>query len=194
MRQELESLVVTTHACTRTSVSLPALLAIIDVESGGRGFSASTGKIIIQFEPHIFKRRAPGAEPGLWSTNAVDVQSKEWLAFNNAFSKDPDAAMESTSIGLPQIMGYHFARLGYATVGAMWDHFKQGEEAQVSALIRFIETDPRLAKAVIAEDWHMVATVYNGAKYKELAARLGREPYNISLEKAFKFYKEKYSG
>ena len=194
MRKDLEELVVNTHACTNTQITLPVLLAIIDVESGGRGFDAKTGKLLIQFEPHIFKRRAPGAEPGLWSTNIVDVQSKEWRAFNDAFSINPDAAMESTSIGLPQIMGFHYARLGYPNVGAMWDDFKSGEEAQVSALIRFIETDPRLAKAAMSEDWHMVATVYNGAKYKELAARLKREPYNVSLEKAHAFYAEKYNG
>jgi len=34
----------------------------------------------------------------------------------------------------------------------------------------------------------MIATIYNGAKYKELAAKIGREPYNISLEKAYLKY------
>ncbi|HCN48796.1 MAG TPA: hypothetical protein DIT10_06845 [Chryseobacterium sp.] len=37
--------------------------------------------------------------------------------FNDAFAKDKDAAMKSTSIGLPQILGIHYKRLGFASVG-----------------------------------------------------------------------------
>ena len=86
----------------------PAMfLAFIEVESGGKGFDDATGKIIIQFEPVWFKRKAPYAPSGAWSVNKVDVQAKEWIAFNDAFKINPTAAMESTSIGLPQIMGFH---------------------------------------------------------------------------------------
>jgi hypothetical protein len=54
---------------------------------------------------------------------------------------------------------------------------------------RFIKNNSKLFYALIAEDWDQVATIYNGAKYKELAAKYGREPYNISLGKAFDKYK-----
>ena len=62
------------------------LMAFIDVETGGKGFNTD-GKIMIQFEPSWFKRKAPYAPSGIWSVNKVDVQSKEWLAFNDAFKK-----------------------------------------------------------------------------------------------------------
>ncbi|MFA6057304.1 MAG: N-acetylmuramidase domain-containing protein [Taibaiella sp.] len=167
------------------------LKAFIEVESGGKGFDEKTGKLLIQFEPAWFKKQAPFVPSGQWSLNKVDVQSKEWPAFNDAFGKDPDAAMKSTSIGLPQIMGFHYKRLGYATVGQMWEDFKKGEFEQVSALVRFIRTDNKLFAALQRKDWHQVATIYNGAAYRQMAIRWKREPYNISLEKAYKKYENK---
>lgn len=167
----------------------PAMfMAFIEVESGGKGFDEKTGKIIIQFEPHWFRKKAPYAPSGVWSVNKVDVQSKEWIAFNDAFKKNPDAAMESTSIGLPQIMGFHWKLLGYKSVGEMWDDFKKGEYFQVLALARFIKASPALHAAIKTNNYHLIATYYNGKDYAIMAKKWGREPYNISLEKAYKKY------
>lgn len=162
------------------------LMAIVKVETPGYGFDKKTGKLLIQFEPSWFRKLAPGARPGVWSQNKVDVQSREWLAFNDAFAINPDAAMQATSIGLPQIMGFHWKRLGYANVGAMWDDFKRGEYQQLCALVRFILTDSTLLSAVRTRNWHMIAVKYNGSGYQALARRLKCEPYNISLEKEAK--------
>lgn len=164
----------------------PKLLqAFIKVESGGKGFDSKTGKILIQFEPAWFKKMASYAPTGAWSVNGVDRQAKEWEAFNNAFAIDREAAMKSTSIGLPQIMGFHWKRLGYSNVGAMWDDFKVSEENQIKALEKFIQTDPRLLKAFEQKDWHMMAYIYNGSGYAAQAHRLGIVPYNIQLQKAY---------
>lgn len=160
------------------------LLGFVEVEAGGKGFDDLTGKIIIQFEPHWMKRLAPYAPSGLWSVNKVDVQSKEWIAFNDAFKKNPEAAMKSTSIGLPQIMGFHHKRLGFDTVGGMWDFAKDSLENQIELLITFIKTDKKLLDALNSENWDKVASIYNGASYKEMAKKWGREPYDISLKKA----------
>ena len=169
-------------------LSFAQLKAFIEVESSGAGFSAN-GKLIIQFEPVWFRRNEPFAPSGKWSSNGVEVQNKEWEAFNDAWKVSPESAMKSTSIGLPQIMGFHYGRLGYKTVGEMWDDFKRGEYQQVLALVRFIKTDARLYKALIAKDWHTVASIYNGAKYREMAKKWGREPYDISMKKAYDKYK-----
>lgn len=173
---------------TKSAIPFAALMAFIQVESGGKGFDSGTGKLLIQFEPHYFKKREPYAPSGAWSVNRVDVQSKEWIAFNNAFSIDPDSAMESTSIGLPQIMGAHWKRLGYDSVGAMWDDFKTGELAQVKALIKFIETDNRLYTALKAQYWATVAIIYNGAGYKEVAKKYGRQPYDEAMAEAYRHF------
>ena len=164
------------------------LLAFIEVETGGKGFDLKTGKIMIQFEPSWFKKKAPYAPSGQWSVNKVDVQNKEWEAFNDAFSKDKEAAMESTSIGLGQIMGFHWKRLGYTSVGAMWDDAKRGIERQIYQICQFIQTDSKLKTAIHNKDWHTIASIYNGAGYKELAKKYNREPYDVSMEKAYKKY------
>ena len=121
-----------------------SIVAFISVETGGLGFDRKTGKIIIQFEPSWFRKKAPFAPSGLWSVNKVDVQSKEWEAFNNAFSINADSAMQSTSIGLGQIMGFHYSRLGYKTVGEMWDDAKKGLDRQIWQICKFIATETYL--------------------------------------------------
>ena len=163
------------------------LLAFIEVETGGKGFN-SDGKIMIQFEPAWFKKLAPYAPSGKWSVNKVEVQSQEWKAFNDAFAKNPDKAMQSTSIGLGQIMGFNFKRLGFASVGAMWDDAKKGLENQIIQIAKFINTDAKLKQAILDRDWFKIASIYNGSGFLALAKKYGREPYNISMENAYKKY------
>lgn len=158
------------------------LMAFISVESGGAGFI--NGRIVIQFEPSWFKKLAPFAPSGKWSINKVENQAAEYIAFSDAFRKDPKKAMESTSWGQGQIMGYHYARLGYKTIDDMVNDFKKGDYQQIQGIAKFIATSPALFREIKKRDWHLVAVLYNGAKYKELAAKYNREPYNISLAKA----------
>lgn len=164
-----------------------AFAAFIEVESGGKGFNTD-GKIMIQFEPSWMKKLAPYTPSGKWNLNKIEVQSKEWIAFNDAFAKNPDGAMKSTSIGLGQIMGFHYKRLGFSTVGEMWDHAKKGLKEQVEQIALFIISDNNLLTALKKKDWHTVASIYNGSGYLKLAQRIGREPYNISLRKAYERY------
>lgn len=144
-----------------------ALKSVIDVESGGIGFAIDTGKIIIQFEPAWFKRKAPYTPSGKWSVNKVDVQHKEWEAFNDAFHKNPNAAMESTSIGMMQVMGFHYKILGFKTVGAMWDYARTSEANQLDLAIRFIKLNPRMDRALKQKNWPVFAYYYNGRQYKK---------------------------
>lgn len=167
----------------RVGLTFADLRTFIDVESGGTGFI--NNRIVIQFEPVWFKRKAPFAPSGLWSINKVENQTAEYKAFSDAFFKNPIAAMESTSWGLGQILGLHHKRLGYKSVGDMVDDFKRGEYQQVQGIARFIATDAVLFKALKAKDWHQVAVSYNGKNYMDIAKKYNREPYNVSLAKAY---------
>ncbi len=180
---DLKQLVKKAIAETGSFIEENALLAFILVESSGKGFNGK--RLVIQFEPHKFEVYDNSGQGTIWPHNKIDIQSKEWEAFNEAFKINPEAAMLSTSIGLPQIMGFHWKRLGYRSVGDMWDDFKVGELNQIKALIRFIETDSRLKNALISKDWHSVASIYNGKFYREQAKRIGREPYDISFAKVY---------
>lgn len=162
------------------------LMAFISVESGGVAFI--NGKIVIQFEPRWFRRKAPFAPSGKWSINKVENQINEYKAFSEAFGINKKAAMEATSWGLGQIMGFHYSRLGYNSVDDMVEDFKKGEYQQVQGIAKFIATSPALFKAIKAHNWHLVAVYYNGAGYEAVAAEYNREPYNISLSKAHAKY------
>jgi hypothetical protein len=189
MKKKLQRLAIQYEAC-RIKVEPEALRAFIDVESSGLGFDPATGKIIIQFEPVWFRRHEPYAPSGKWSLNKVERQAREWEAFNDAWSINPESAMKSTSIGLGQVMGFHFERLGYTTVGEMWDDAKKGEERQIHQMAEFINTDQRLTKALREKDWHQVARLYNGAGYQEVAKKYNRTPYNISMAEAYVRHKK----
>ena len=152
---------------TEFALSVPQIKAVVEVESGGRGFDDATGKILIQFEPVWFKRKSPYTPSGKWSVNKVDVQAKEWEAFNNAFTHNPEAAMEATSIGLMQVMGFHFKLLGFASVGDMWDFAKESEANQIRLGLRFIKSNPKMYKALKAGIWWQFAYYYNGEQYKK---------------------------
>jgi len=170
-------------------IEAAAIMAFMEVETGGRGFAEDTGKILIQFEPAWYRKVTHYAPSGLWSVNKVDVQSKEWMAFNDAFRLNREAALECTSIGLGQIMGFHWKRLGYESVHAMWNDAKLSLERQIWQICKFISTDIKLQSALKAHDWDGVASIYNGSGFRALAAKYGREPYDISMKNAYEKYK-----
>lgn len=175
--------------CKKQTIEPAALLTFISVETGGKGFDDKTGKVTIQFEPAWFKKKAPYAPSGIWSVNKVDVQHKEWIAFNDAYKKNPDAAMQSTSIGLGQIMGFHYKKLGYNTVGEMWDDAKKGIEEQIEQMVKFINSDPNLLNALKRHDWTKVATIYNGNGFMDLAKKYHRTPYDEAMALAYNRFK-----
>lgn len=145
----------------KSGIEFAMLKAFIQVESGGKGF-ADNGKLIIQFEPHWFQRYT-----GNRIANGVEGQTKEWEAFNKAFGIDKDAAMMSTSIGLMQVMGFHYKSLGFKTVGDMWDFAKISEANQVELAVRFIKKNKALYNAILALNYDKIAYYYNGELYKK---------------------------
>jgi hypothetical protein len=146
------------------------LKSIIQVESGQHGFHPVTGKIIIQFEPAWFRRLCKDREVATrrttWQSNQVGNQAAEWKAFNSAFAVNADAAMKSTSIGMMQLMGLHYAETGFKTVGEMWDFAKESEHNQVWLAIKWMKTVRPLDLAIKNKDWQKIAYYYNGANYR----------------------------
>lgn len=142
------------------NIPISSIKAIALVESAGSGFDPVTGKIKIQFEPSWFKRFT-----NIIINNKVDIQKKEWEAFNLAYSKNPNKAMESTSWGLMQVMGFHWKRLGFKSVGEMVDFAKVSETNQLWLGLKFIQTDSRIYTALLQKNWQKVAYYYNGSGY-----------------------------
>ena len=88
---------------------------------------------------------------------------------------DRKAALESTSWGLGQVMGFNARAAGFADVEAMVAAMCDSEDAQFGAVVGFI-TSKNLSKYLKQEDWAGFAARYNGPDYAKnhYDARLAR--------------------
>ena len=159
--------------------------AVNEVESRGAGFF-EPGKPAILFERHIMYRQLSAIESGevegqLASSVAhlVAVQPDivnpraggyigdmaEYRRLARAKMIHTEAAISSCSWGAFQIMGFHYAHLGYASEQAFADAMKVSEANHLDAFVRFIEADPALHKALKNRQWAKFARIYNGPAY-----------------------------
>lgn len=177
-------------AADRLGIPLAAIKAINSVESNGSGFQ-SDGRPVILFERHVAYRLLKEAGEAFDDRypNLINPQrggyiggTAEWSRLATALQVMPaDIAYQSCSWGAFQIMGYHWRRLGYASIDAFVAAMQSSEAAQLAAFASFIETDPALLKALKAKKWADFARLYNGPAYK---ANL----YDIKLARAYERY------
>lgn len=168
-----------------------ALLAVAEVESGGKAFALVDGKPepLIRFEGHYFDKRLTGdkkmqaraaglASPLSGAVANPRAQSARWKLLARAAAIDRSAAHESVSWGIGQVMGSHWAWLGYSSVDALVKEVRSGVGGQVRLMSRFIGK-AGLQPALAAHDWHAFARGYNGPQYK-------RNAYHSKLAEAYR--------
>lgn len=180
-------------------IDAKVIKAVIAVESGGSGFGPD-GKVLIRFEPHVFLSKLTDSrqrerfdelfeigEPA-WdgSKHKVKVgdrleswhgdQNQEYKAFNLARSISEDAAYQSISLGLPQLMSFHYAKLGYDSPQEMYLAF-QSEDEQIRAMFVFMEKSGAIKKL---KDGDLLgfAKIYNGSGQKQHYAKLIEKAIN----------------
>lgn len=154
-----------------------ALLAVAEVESGGVAFAIVDGKRepLIRFEGHYFDRRLPpdkqavARAAGLSSPIAGAVanpvsQVGRWDLLARAVRIDRAAAYESVSWGIGQVMGAHWKKLGFASVGDFVALARRDVAGQAEIMMRFIGTEG-LSAPLVAQDWAAFARGYNGPLY-----------------------------
>lgn len=155
-----------------------ALLAIAEVEAGGRAFAVIGGKKepLIRFEGHYFDRlldgtkRAKARKKGLASPAAGAVknpasQAARWQMLDDAIAIDRAAALQSVSWGIGQVMGSHWKALGYGSAEELVAEARSGVGGQIRLMLRFLEANG-LIEAIRAHDWAAFARAYNGPRYK----------------------------
>lgn len=183
-------------AAERLGVDLASIKAVNEVESNGNGFLAD-GRPVILYERH--KAFGLLGENGVTADEAFALAARypnlinekrggyaggsaEWSRLRSALAIAPAAvAYGACSWGQYQVMGYHWQRLGYASIEEFVGLMETSEAAQLDAFVRYIEADPVLHKALKARKWAEFARGYNGPAYKANA-------YDIKLTRAYNRY------
>lgn len=165
-------------AATRLSVSPAHVRMVRAVESGGRSFDDG-GRPVILFEPHVFYRRTQGRfgvtafSYPQWGQKPYPTSfDGRWTQMADAAEKDEQAALESASWGLFQIMGFHWQDLAYDSVRDFTERMAASEAEHLEAVVRFIEKNGlapalRRCKAGDADSCRDFAKGYNGAGYEK---------------------------
>lgn len=177
----------------RLGVEPAALLAVIEVESNGVVF-AQVGKRnepLIRWEGHYFDRRLSGeardkarrlgfAHPRAGGVKNPGSQAARYKLLIRAAEIDSQAAFESCSWGVGQVMGAHWKVLGFNTVSELVNLARSGVSGQIELMARFIEQNG-LQRALQRRDFAAFARAYNGPNY----AKLG---YDRKIASAYRRY------
>jgi len=179
-------------------VGLPTavLLAWLEVEVGAtiRGFD-NKNRIIILPEPHRFyanlgagPKRAEAIKQGLayakWGAKPYPASyDARYEVFAKMEAIDVEAARDSASQGLPQILGQNAEKCGYANATAMFTDFMLGETQQLKAMVTLMKnwgivTMLSGKNLALADNWRPAAFKYNGTGYE-------KNGYHTKLATAF---------
>jgi peptidoglycan hydrolase-like protein with peptidoglycan-binding domain len=173
-----ETVAAVADIAARLKVEPASLLAIAEVESAGKVTALVKGRPepLIRFEGHYFDRRLKGetrrqaraaglADPKAGAVRNPAAQAARWDLVARAAAIDRQAAYESFSIGLGQVMTAHWKWLGYATVDDLIRVARRDAAGQVEVMARYIDK-AGLAVEIRRGDWSAFARGYNGPDYK----------------------------
>ncbi len=178
-----------------------AALAVLCVESGGSGFA--NNKMIIRFENHVFdmyygktnpdnfakyysynkaKRREEhkfrDKENGEWQ-DCHTSQEMEWKVFEFARQLSERDAIFSISLGAPQVMGFNYKIIGYASPEEMFEYFCKDIRYHLLALFDFCKYKEARIKYLQDKDFYSFAKEYNGTTAPKAYEERIREYYDI---------------
>lgn len=191
MQQPINELLI--EASNRLNIELPLLKAVCKVESNGKGFIQNVPTVL--FERHVFykKLKAKGIDADALSEKHPSLVNQESGAYVGGVAEnyrlkmakqiDEEAAIESTSFGLFQIMGFHYKTLGFASQQEFESKMSESETEQTKAFICFIEKNKNMIKALQEYDYATFAKLYNGAGYK-------KNQYDKKIQEAYELYSQ----
>lgn len=168
------------RAAALIGCSIPAMKAVIAVESAGFGF-LQDGRPRILYERHIFSRLTDGK----FDSIAPTVSNPKYGGYNEdsyrklyiATQLDADAAVQSCSWGIGQVMGFNWKLAGERSLTGFMLAMHHNEDVQLMLMAQFIRSigaDDELRRL----DWAGFAKLYNGAAY-------ARNKYDVKLKAAY---------
>lgn len=175
-------------AAIKLGCEVAVIKAVSEVESNGSGFNPD-GSVVTLFEGHWFykltKEPYSKTHPHLSYKNwTKKYYGKTWqqrkARLEEAMSLNREAAIQSASWGKFQIMGFHWKKLGYASIEDFYCKMHESEGAQLDAFVRYVKVFG-LSDELKRKDWAGFAKGYNGVGYKQ-------NKYDTKLEKAYLKY------
>ncbi|KAA3659893.1 MAG: DUF3380 domain-containing protein [Calditrichaeota bacterium] len=184
-----------TNLCGAYRIEPGAAVAVLCVESSGKGFEArNQNRMIIRFENHLFWKYWGKQNPekfhkhfkyGKYQNNKLKVwlghswrpdptgswqtfhgsQPKEWNVLEFARSLSDSDALTCISMGMPQVMGFNYKAIGYNSVEEMFDKFNSDIRYHIQGLFDFF--DKRMIRALQKRDFVEFAGYYNGSGQKQ---------------------------
>jgi hypothetical protein len=153
---------------------------VVEVETGGVtqgfGFRIDRRPQILferhkfrEFTAHRFDSVAPdlSGPPGPYGTLAVQYDRlNQAIALCLDAGLDAEPALNATSWGMGQVMGFNHGAAGFAAASAMVEAMTLGEDAQLAAMAGFL-VQSGLVDALSRRDWATFAAGYNGPAYAQ---------------------------
>jgi hypothetical protein len=147
------------------------LWAVISVETSGCGFLDDRRPQIL-YERHIFHRltadRFPVSDINSPDAGGYSGGASEYDRLNRAIALDQNAALQSASWGIGQILGENSAAAGFVDAPSMVTAMCGSEDAQILAVGKFLVAN-RLDRALRDHDWAGFARGYNGPNYAKFS-------------------------
>jgi len=182
------------------NIEYALLRAIVEVESEGGG-TLPDGNPKTLFERHKFYQAVSKAKGkatadkfyatspnicnpesgGYGTVNAQWGRLQKAIALADGDKALIDAAHESASWGVGQVMGFNYRVVGYSSIDAFVADMKKGERYQLDAMVKYLLDNPKLVKALKDLDYATIAKFYNGADYQ-------RNKYDEKIRDARKQY------
>jgi hypothetical protein len=169
-------------AAANLGVEVAAIMAVAQVEAGGRQGFAADGRPLVRYELHVFQRRTNGiyhqthphlSQPTLATGNQYHNarQANEWSMIHGAMILRDAArvrrssdAWQSTSWGMFQVMGFNHAVVGWGNINDFITDMFRSEERHLQAFIGYCQAN-NLIRHIQTHNWAAFAAGYNGPNY-----------------------------
>lgn len=164
------------------SIDMKLLKAVIAVEAGNSGFDLTSGALKIRFEVHLALDSNPNlsrwfkvGQPrylehfmrfpsfsNKWSSVHTGKQDDEFKALLIAAHTIGHEAWKYCSMGKFQIMGFHYAKLGFPSAIQMYSFMATSDENDTSVGLQFIKSNSGLINSLQQRDLRSFVAQYNG--------------------------------
>lgn len=180
------------QAARELNCETAAVRAVASVESGGRTGFDDVRRPKLRYENHYFQRLTNGrynrSHPNLscaYGSRQYRLthgrNSDQYQLLRDAFALAPEAAVQSCSWGMFQVMGENYRNVGWTELQKFVDDMFYSEGQHLRAFLGFCRHNG-LVGYLRNRQWTAFARAYNGPRYADHA-------YDVQMRNRYNEYK-----